>query len=159
MHWETEFAELLAELTAIQDQLLDVLQKKRQSMADNDAAAMAALQPQEETLAQRLADCHQRRARLLEHASNEGLPGESLESLAVAADSGKRETLRRQVKQSSARMRLLQHESLTNWVLAQRTLIHLSQMLEIIATGGRLKPTYTESDFASSGGALVDREV
>ena len=49
-------------------------------------------------------------------------------------------------------MRLLQHHSLTNWVLVQRTLIHLSQVLEIIATGGRLKPTYGKDDSADSGG-------
>ncbi|MCU0373434.1 MAG: hypothetical protein MUE56_09370, partial [Ignavibacteria bacterium] len=30
-------------------------------------------------------------------------------------------------------MRLLQHQSLTNWVLAQRSMLHLSQLLEIIA--------------------------
>jgi hypothetical protein len=56
-------------------------------------------------------------------------------------------------------MRLLQHQSLTNWVVAQRTVLHLSQMIEIIATGGKLKPTYGKSDAALARGALVDREA
>ena len=61
------------------------------------------------------------------------------------------------MREATARMRLLQHHSLTNWVLVQRTLIHLSQMLEIIATGGRLKPTYGKDDSVNSGGFLVDQ--
>ena len=44
--------------------------------------------------------------------------------------------------EAAERSRLLQHQSLTNWVLVQRSLLHLSQLIEIIATGGRPKPTY-----------------
>ena len=54
-------------------------------------------------------------------------------------------------------MRLLQHESLTNWVLAQRTLLHLSQMVEIIATGGHTKADIWKSREPGARGALVDR--
>jgi hypothetical protein len=53
-------------------------------------------------------------------------------------------------------MRLLHHQSLANWVLAQRTLLHIAQMLEIVATGGRLQPTYDPANVSSPGGALVD---
>jgi hypothetical protein len=68
-----------------------------------------------------------------------------------------RQKLTPTMREATARMRLLQHHSLTNWVLVQRTLIHLSQMLEIIATGGRLKPTYGKDDSVNSGGFLVDQ--
>jgi hypothetical protein len=37
------------------------------------------------------------------------------------------------------------------------SLLHLSQMIEIIATGGRPKPTYEKGPGSNSGGALVDR--
>jgi hypothetical protein len=56
-------------------------------------------------------------------------------------------------------MRLLQHQSLANWVLAQRVMLHLSQLLEIFATGGRLQPTYGRGEMPTSSGALVDREA
>jgi hypothetical protein len=56
-------------------------------------------------------------------------------------------------------MRLLQHHSLANWVLAQRSLLHVAQMLEIIATGGRLQPTYGNGESSMSGGALVDHQA
>ena len=56
-------------------------------------------------------------------------------------------------------MRLLQHQSLTNWVLAQKALLHVAQMLEIIATGGRLKPTYGKDAWPRTPrGRLVDQD-
>jgi hypothetical protein len=61
------------------------------------------------------------------------------------------------LRQASHRARLLQHHSLVNWVLVQKTLIHLSQLLEIIATGGRLQPTYQRDGTVQATGALVDR--
>jgi len=51
---------------------------------------------------------------------------------------------------------LLQHHSLVNWVVIQRTLLHLSQMLEIIATGGRLQPTYGKGESSTASGTLMD---
>jgi hypothetical protein len=54
---------------------------------------------------------------------------------------------------------LLRHQSLVNWVLVQRHLIYLSQLLEIIATGGRLEPTYEKEGTLSAHGGLVDSEA
>jgi hypothetical protein len=59
-----------------------------------------------------------------------------------------------QLEDASRRARQLQQECLTNWVIAQRTLIHLSQLLEIIATGGRLQPTYGREASVSAGTLL-----
>ena len=72
---------------------------------------------------------------------------------------GGREKLGKQVKDSAAKMRLLQHHSLTNWVLAQRSLLHVSQLLEIIATGGRMQPTYGDRDALHGRGTLVNQEA
>ncbi len=44
-------------------------------------------------------------------------------------------------------------------VAAQRTVLHLSQLLEIIATGGRAQPTYGKGRSADCGGALLDQAV
>jgi hypothetical protein len=82
-----------------------------------------------------------------------------LTKLAARAAPRVRDKLGKQIKESASRMRLLQHESLANWVLAQRTLLHISQMLEIIATGGRLLPTYGPGEPTLTGGALVDQEA
>jgi len=156
--WESELAGLLTELLTVQDETLEVLARKRQLIVDADGEGLAALGKQEEKLIEKLQQCLERRERLLKRASEEGLPSDSVRSLAAALPKSQRGELTGQVKLAVARSRLLEHQSLTNWVLVQRTLIHLSQMLEIIATGGRLQPTYGKSEPALAGGALVDRE-
>jgi flagellar biosynthesis/type III secretory pathway chaperone len=152
-------AGLLNDLSSVQEELLDVLTQKRDRMASNDLAGMEKLQPREEQLCQRLQDCHDRRAQLLDAASQKGVKADSLGKLAALISSQDQGKLSKQVKETSGKMRLLRHHSLTNWVLAQRTLLHLSQILEIIATGGRLQPTYGRGKSVSSQGALVDREA
>ena len=49
--------------------------------------------------------------------------------------------------------------SLAQWVAVQRTVLHLSQMLEIIATGGRSQPTYGMGVGSQRSGALMDQAV
>ena len=156
---EADLAELLSDLSSVQEELLDVLMQKRDRMAASNLEGMAELQPREEQLCQRLQACHERRTQLLETASQKGVKADSLGKLASLVPSQGQGKLSKQVKETSGRMRLLRHHSLTNWVLAQRTLLHLSQILEIIATGGRLQPTYGKGESVTSRGALVDREA
>lgn len=157
--WDSELASLLAELSDIQSELLEVLTDKRSRLLSADLEALRAMQSREAELVGRLQACHERRLALLARAADEGLPSANLTSLAAALPSDQRQHLTPQLREASARIRLLQHHSLTNWVLVQRTLLHLSQLLEIIATGGRLKPTYGKNDCAPTGGSLVDQAV
>lgn len=159
VNWETALAELLGELSDVQQELLEILAAKRDCMAASDLQGMAALQPREERLCLRLQACHQRRSDFLRQAAARGLPSRSLGQLASSLPGAGREDLKKQLRDASARMRLLQHQSLTNWVLAQRTMLHLSQLLEIIATGGRLQPTYGRGGSPEPRGSLVNREV
>lgn len=153
--WETDIAALLAELSSVQQELLDSLVSKRERMREQDTAAIAADTERESELAQRLQACHARRQELLQRAKEDGLPHDSIRQLArvVAGDDGK---LPQEANDLSQAMRLLQHESLTNFVIAQRTWLHLSQLLEIIATGGRTRPTYSKGSSVYGRGSLVD---
>ena len=155
--WESELASFMNDLSSVQNETLELLAQKRKCLASIDAAGLDALAGREDELINRLQDCLRRRAELLEKADQEGLPAGSIGDLAKTLPPGKQGGLSEQVKQASARTRLLRHHSLTNWVLVQRTLLHLSQMLEIIATGGKKRPTYSKEETAESGGALVDR--
>lgn len=157
--WEAEITCLLADLSAAQVELLDVLQQKRQRLAKVDLPGLAELQPREEELATRLESCQRRRSELLASAQEAGMPSESIGSLAAAASGHRRGKLGSELKQASARMRLLQNQGLTNWVLAQRSLLHVSQLVEIIATGGRMQPTYGEKESVHSRGSLVNQEA
>jgi hypothetical protein len=153
--WEHDLAEFLAELSATQDELLDLLKRKRECLVKADAAGMTALQPHEEALVARLEACHVRRQELLDRAGADGAPTKNLRAAASSLVGSKRET-QHALNAAASRARILQHHSLTNWVVTQRSLLHLAQMLEIIATGGRAQPTYG-SGTAPSGGCLVDQ--
>ena len=155
--WENEVAQLLNDLLAVQDDLFGNLAKKRKLLIDTDMAGLAAIAPEEEQLIARLQDCVKRREQLLSNAAQEGLPSQSIRALAEALPPDRRGELPDRLAQASSRARILQHHSFTNWLVIQRSLIHLSQLLEIIATGGRLQPTYGEGGPVNSSGALVDR--
>lgn len=157
--WESELAELLTGLLAAQDELIAVLVRKRRLLAEVDTQGLAAIGLEEQDLLKRLERSLEQRQELLGRAAAEGLPSDSIQSLMSALPKRQSGELGNQVKLANARSRLLQHHSLTNWVLVQRSLLHLSQMLEIIATGGRMKPTYDKGKSVAASGALVDREA
>ncbi len=167
--WESELSDLLSELSATQDELLRLLGRKRELLIKSDTAGLAELQEAEQQLIDPLQRCQQRRSSLLERAAREGLPSESIQSLAVAlqaddavgtaVDGSSPKDFSVEIGEAESRARLLRHQSLTNWVLVQRTLIHLSQMLEIIATGGRGQPTYGKGTKPTTSGSLVDQAV
>ena len=159
LDWEAELSALLDDLSAVQEEMLATLAVKREQLARVDLPGLAQTQSREEQLALRLKQCQERRADLLTMARKTGLDGGSLGKLATAASPGRRGKLSEQAKSATAKMRLLRHESLTNWVLAQRALLHVSQLVEIIATGGRLQPTYGEKQSVHASGTLVNQEA
>lgn len=158
--WESEIAEFLTDLSTVQDQTLDVLSRKQGLLAASDAQGLTALGAEEESLIGRLQGCLDRRQKLLARAAQEGLPADSIRSLSQSLpERPARGDLANRVNLASRRTRLLQHQSLVNWVVVQRTLLHLSQILGIIATGGKMQPTYSRGTPVRSSGALVDREA
>jgi hypothetical protein len=156
-NWESEIGALLTELADVQGALLAVLAEKRAKLAASDQESLAAIAGREQQLLDRLQACHERRQQLLARAGDEGLPADSIRSLSERLPGEGRERMQAAIREAADRSRLLQHQSLTNWVLVQRSLVHLSQMIEIIATGGRLKPTYGKGSDRAPSGALVDR--
>jgi flagellar biosynthesis/type III secretory pathway chaperone len=155
--WESEIGGLLTELADVQSALLGLLNEKRQLLAGGDRQALASMAGREQQLVDRLQACHVRRQQLLARAHSAGLPADSIRSLSDRLPEESRERVQASVREAAERSRLLQHQCLTNWVLVQRTLLHLSQMIEIIATGGQPRPTYGNGSDRAPRGALVDR--
>ncbi len=156
--WEVEIAELLVDMSDVQQGLLDVLTEKRDLMVAGDIEGMTAVQSREEDLAQQLEECHLRRRDLLQRTASEGLPAKSLDRLTDVLPFDRRRQLQSKLRETNQRNNLVRNQSLSNWVLAQRSLLHLSQLLDIIATQGRsATATYTpQGEEATAGGALVD---
>lgn len=156
--WEPQIAALLQNLSAAQEALLALLARKRTMLAAGDAAGLGSLQADETEVIEQLESCQRQRTELLAQAASAGRPAASIRELTRQLPRAERAELERQVEAAAGRAKLLEHHSLANWVAVQRTLLHLSQMLEIIATGGRTKPTYEQGDVAAlASGALVDQ--
>lgn len=158
---ENETATFLQELSDVQADLLSVLHRKREQMVANDIAGMQETMNGEQALLDRLEQLRDSRQVLLTNAKGKGLPADSLQSLAKALDSEHTQAEGLTQKAHTARdaMRHIQNETLTNFVLAQQTVLHLSQLLQIIATGGKIKPTYEAENASNQGGTLVDQDA
>lgn len=157
--WESELAGFLARLSDVQQRTLEVLGRKRQLLTTGDLDGLGELAHAEAQLVDELRQCLAQRKALLDSAAREGLPADNLRAVAAALPSRQSGPLRQPLRQAAFQAHLLAHEALVQWVLVQRTLLHLSQLLEIIATGGRLQPTYRKEESLHAGGALVDRAV
>ncbi len=155
-NWETEIGDLLGELADVQRELLDSIAEKRRVLASNNHELLHAIAGREHELLARLQACHERRQQLLVRAGEEGLPSDSIRSLSKRLPEEGGSRLQAGIRDAAERSSILQHQSLTNWVLVQRTLLHLSQMVEIIATGGRPRPTYGKGSDRGHSGAFVD---
>ena len=157
INWETELSELLGRLSVAQQQLLSLITKKGELLSKRDHQGLAELMPQEESLCAELQACYQRRQELLAEAEAVGLPADSIQSLAESLPAENAKPFEKPLQDSVERSRLLRHHSIAQWVVVQRTLLHLSHMLEIIATGGQSEPTYGSRGATGSSGALIDR--
>jgi hypothetical protein len=139
--------------------LLEFLTKKRERMARMDVAGLEEMQPRAEELTARLGACQSRRQTLLDKAASEGREAVSLRQLARTLATDGRSDLEKRAKNSAGQLQLLRHQSLTNWIIAQRTLLHVAEMLQIVATGGRLQPTYGPGSAATDCGGLLNQEA
>ncbi len=162
--WESEVTSLLQRLSAAQRNLLSLLSSKQKLIATSDHEKLAALTPQEEAISAELDACLLLRETLLKQAALEGKPSDSIHSLVSALPNEQSSSLETPLKQASKHAKLLHHQSLSQWVVVQRTLLHLSQMLEIIATGGRPQPTYekgtrSQTKPRATSGSLMDQAV
>ncbi|MCA9236567.1 MAG: flagellar export chaperone FlgN [Planctomycetales bacterium] len=157
--WESDIASLLQRLAGAQTGLLALLAEKRQLIVQRDHQSLAALAPREQELAAELHACHEQRTALLARAGDEGLPAQTLTDLNGSLPHPARGRLDEPLAEARERSRLVRHECLAQWVAVQRSVLHLSQLLEIFATGGRSRPTYGNGEMSAQSGSLMDQAV
>lgn len=163
--WEHDLTQLLDDLLQTQQAMLELLDRKRSAMVRRDLSQIRELQPQEEQLCQRLQACQDRRNELLAAARQAQLPDGNLGQLSRGVPLQQADEVQAKLSSVSSRAMLLKHQSFTNWIIAQRNLLHISQLLENITTGGRPLPTYgisrvgTSSGRGSGGGFVLDQEA
>ena len=99
--------------------LLGILDRKRECCSRAIPAGLSALLPEEEELCVELQACHDRRQQLLAQAAADGMPADSIRSLAGKLPRGGTQSLRQSLDEASQRSRLLRHQSMAQWVAVQ----------------------------------------
>ena len=160
MHeWQQQLEKFLGETLQAQKDAAALLERKRELLAKNDLAAVGELAREEQAAADRLKQCVAEREKLLQYAAAEGLPSQSIETLAKAVVPHSDDEFFVLLRSVQYQTQLLRQHNITNWVVTQRGILHASQMLEIIATRGHIQSTYTRNhqrNPGTTGGALVD---
>ncbi len=159
-NWQKDLSSFFDELSEVQHELAVVLVEKRQRLIDVDAEVLQIVEARENQLLARLQQCSEHRQELLAAAKHRGLPAESLQSaLAALPQDDQRQALQSQLADAAMRCLQLRHTSITNWVLAQRSFIHISHLLKIIATGDHRSPTYDKEEAGAVRGGLLDSDA
>ncbi len=162
--WPDAAEEFLSDLLAVQKDLLAALDQRRRPPAaaaagDSPSAIVTSTVASsiEPSLLERLRQCHFRRADLLKAAARTGLPAQTLRgAVAALADSGTRRSLQALLDEAESAGRRVRLAGLTQWMLAQRSLAHVGQLLEILATGAPQPPTYGNGAISAPRGGLLD---
>jgi len=154
---EHDLYQFLSRLSDVQKRAQAVLERKQELLVKPDRDALTAIAVEEQEVLAQLAQCLARREEILATARQRGYVVESIQSLCRILPV--HSECRRLVEESVRRSRMIQSLSLTNWVITQKSIIHLSHLLEIIATRGKGKPTYHRQGEKESGvtGGFVDR--
>ena len=154
---ESELDAFLQSLDRAQQDLIDLLAAKRRCAAEGDWEGLDRLRGRHDELLARLDAMTGRREELLRQAAAAGYAARDLTDLARHLP--RRAALDQRLRQATARMRLVQHESLAAWVVTQRAVLHLAHLLELLATGGEPRPTYGRHPQEAGAGAMVDERV
>ena len=153
--WLHDTRRFLEELLEAQSELLSLLRAKSRLLIEPDAERLQQLQAQEQQLLKRLERCHRERARLLQSWEGEGPEPPTLQAALRRVPRAERNRIGPLLEQARHQSQLLRNESITHWVVVQRSLIHLSQLLELLATGGQGTTTYDHLS-RQNRGALMD---
>jgi hypothetical protein len=103
------------------------------------------------------------REQILQYARQRGRPSDSLGSVVRSFDEPIQEQLLAQLERTREMADANRRESWILWIVCKQSLRLLSDMIELIATGGRRNPIYLArsggSMELSTGGALLDAKA
>jgi hypothetical protein len=151
-----ELEQFAAAILAAQQQMLDLLRRKRAALVASDLAELDAFHVPETQAAERLQAMIAWRETLLAKANQAGFSQTNLTNLAQRI--GRPPNHAGELLKSSRRIAAeLQRESWVHWILANRCTQHCRELIDRIAHGGKRAPTYQPGEPSSGvGGALLN---
>lgn len=152
--------DFLRQLADAQDKALGVLQRKQTLLVRPNKVELDACATEEQNALELLRKAIRRREEILLDAQNRGYEADTIEILCEKIFSNSSE-YRPSLDAVMEQTRQIRYLALANWTITQRSIIHLSQILEIIETRGQGKTTYSpqngKESTQNSGGGFVDR--
>ena len=153
---KTDLLDFLNQLIETQKQMFDVLHKKQKMLVKPEKVALAKITAEEEHMVEKMQQVLNRREELLTSARLQNIDGDSIEQLCrhFFPCNVEVQKLLDEVKHRVHQIHLLAY---TNWTMSRKSMIHVSQILELLETRGQGKTTYHPRHSDGSGGSFVDR--
>ena len=153
---KTDILDFLAQLAEAQDQMLAVLHKKQAILVRPEKETISLISAEEGAAVEKMQRVLNRREELLTSARLQNIGGDSIEQLCEHFFPRNLEVYKMldAVKQRTHQIRLLAY---TNWTMSRKSMIHVSQILELLQTQGQGKTTYQPRPTDRSGGGFVNR--
>jgi hypothetical protein len=152
-----DILDFLNQLIESQTQMIAILHKKQVVLVKPETKAMALISAEEEQILETMQNILQRREELLTTARLQNIRGDSIEQLCghFFPHNTDVQKMLDETKHRTQQIRLLAY---TNWTMSRKSLIHVSQILELLETRGQGKTTYQpQTNPEASRGGFVDR--
>jgi hypothetical protein len=158
-----DIEDLLVAIEETQAALAGVYRDKRAAIRHANGPGLDQLTTIEETLVADLQVHLRRREQILQQARQMGLPADSLSSVVRTLDEPLRERLIAQIEETRRVADANRRESWILWIVCKQSLRFFSDVIELIANGGRRAPIYLARPGAvaelSTGGSLLDAQA
>lgn len=151
-----ELERFARKLIDAQETLLQIMRRKRTALTTSDLAALEAIQVPEQEAAQQLQTLVSWRGTLLKSAQRGIGRFETLTDLAKSLSPAQSPPVIALFDQAQRLAIELRQESWVQWIITNRCCNFYSEVLELIAQGGKKAPTYDPAEWAQRGGALMD---
>ncbi len=156
----TTIEQFIDDLEQVQHKLLNLFSQKRVALRTAKTTELQALAKSEEGLVQQMRLLLSRRQGLLQQAELDGNSAESLLEIVENANSPTDRRLIQRILNARERTAKLRFEGWIHWIIANRAYKHQTEVLDLIANGGKQSPTYgRNTERKTAGGAIFDASI
>lgn len=157
-----DIEDLLVAVDETQEALGAAYRDKREAIRKANAPEIDRLTKIEEARVAQLQLHLRRREQILQRARQMGLPADSFTNLVQTFREPFRESLLAHIEQTRRTTDANRRESWILWIVCKQSLRFFSDVVELIANGGRRAPVYSTRPGTaelSTGGALLDAQA
>lgn len=157
--WFDELTRFTQVLEQSQQALLTVLRQRRQALRGATVLELERFNEAGRQSAQRLQLLGVWRQRLIADAQQQGESGETLVEILAHSVTPATEVLRGRLLMLQRRFVEVQREAWIEWVVTQRSSAYYTEVLDLIAHGGKTSPVYTDQPLIpqpANGGLMLD---